>query len=401
MLKRTHPRRVARFGALVAPRISWRSVVLYSFALLLLIGLLAPTNYVVEGAGPALETTSTIDSKPVVSVTDVKTYPTDSSYYLTTVTAWGEPGNGVTGAQALMALARPDRQLIPLALMYPPQTTAQELDERNAALMTSSQDAAAVVGFELAGYQPSMVLRVASTSADYLASGKLRVGDTITGIRRAGMGAEGANTANNAAGAGEPGEEFVDIESFTSLSRYLSSVPPGTAIEVRIERDGRREVVQFPTSPYPADSTGWVHPGSLLGVGVAVTDVQLPGAVQYAVEGIGGPSAGNIFALTVYDELTPGSLAADAKIAGTGEVEFDGDVTPIGGIIHKLNGARRQGATDFLAPAENCSETQGHVPDGMNVWAVRSVSESITAAEAIGAGDTASLTPCSAFFENK
>lgn len=45
--------------------------------------------------------------------------------------------------------------------------------------------------------------------------------------------------------------------------------------------------------------TGWLHPGSALGVFVEVTDVKLPADVNYVVEGIGGPSAGLMFTLTV------------------------------------------------------------------------------------------------------
>nr|WP_284291521.1 S16 family serine protease [Angustibacter aerolatus] len=81
-------------------------------------------------------------------------------------------------------------------------------------------------------------------------------------------------------------------------------------------------------------------------------------------------------------------------MAGTGTIDGAGRVGPIGGIAQKLVGAREAGARWFLAPADNCDEVVGNVPDGLRVVRTSSLHESRTAVEAIAAGRGASLPTC-------
>ena len=101
-----------------------------------------------------------------------------------------------------------------------------------------------------------------------------------------------------------------------------------------------------------------------------------------------------MFALEIYDQLTEGSLGGDNVIAGTGTVDSLGDIGPIGGIEHKLIGARNAGATYFLAPVENCDEVIGNEVDGMQIIAVDTLDDSVEALDAIKAGDTGHLPTC-------
>ncbi|MFP3675149.1 S16 family serine protease, partial [Bacillus sp. SIMBA_031] len=82
---------------------------------------------------------------------------------------------------------------------------------------------------------------------------------------------------------------------------------------------------------------------------------------------VGGPSAGMMFALGIIDTLTPGDLTGGKHIAGTGTITPDGAVGAIGGIAQKMIGAKQQGATLFLAPAANCGDVVGHIPNGLQV----------------------------------
>ena len=108
-----------------------------------------------------------------------------------------------------------------------------------------------------------------------------------------------------------------------------------------------------------------------MGVGLRL-DYDLPVDVTLRTGNVGGPSAGLMFSLAIYDALTPGELTGGKKIAGTGTMDDDGTVGPIGGIRQKLIGARRAGADFFLAPADNCAEVVGNVPDGLQVVKVES-----------------------------
>ena len=67
---------------------------------------------------------------------------------------------------------------------------------------------------------------------------------------------------------------------------------------------------------------------------------------------------------------------------------------PIGGIAHKLFGAREAGADYFLAPVENCNEVVGHIPDGLDVYAVDTLDDAYAAIVAIGNNDTSALPRC-------
>jgi Lon-like protease len=71
-------------------------------------------------------------------------------------------------------------------------------------------------------------------------------------------------------------------------------------------------------------------------------------------ERIGGPSAGLIFSLAVYDTITPGALTGGSAVSGTGTITEDGTVGPIGGIQQKILAAAGSGAELFLVPPGNC-----------------------------------------------
>jgi PDZ domain-containing protein len=90
-----------------------------------------------------------------------------------------------------------------------------------------------------------------------------------------------------------------------------------------------------------------------------------------------------MFALAIIDKLTPANLAGGRFIAGTGEIEVNGTVDPIGGIQQKMAGARAAGATIFLTPAANCPDAAGAVPAGMRLIKVSTLSGAIAALRAL------------------
>jgi hypothetical protein len=65
---------------------------------------------------------------------------------------------------------------------------------------------------------------------------------------------------------------------------------------------------------------------------------------------IGGPSAGLVFALAIYDKITNGALLAGQHLAGTGQITPNGDVEGIGGIQEKIAAAQKAGAAAFSRP---------------------------------------------------
>ena len=127
------------------------------------------------------------------------------------------------------------------------------------------------------------------------------------------------------------------------------------AQKLRIERDRRELTVRIK----PAIVDGKPRIGVQLGQGY-----EFPFTVNLRVDpNVGGPSAGLMFSLAIYDTLTPGSLTGGRTIAGTGEILPDGSVGPIGGIAQKIAGAQAAGAKLFFVPKDNCADVKGLDPD--------------------------------------
>lgn len=71
-----------------------------------------------------------------------------------------------------------------------------------------------------------------------------------------------------------------------------------------------------------------------------------------------GPSAGLIQALSIYNGLVPTDITFSLKIAGTGTIDIEGNVGPIGGIKQKVFGASKANVDIFFAP--NMDDGSGH-----------------------------------------
>ncbi|MGH3670280.1 MAG: S16 family serine protease, partial [Pseudonocardiaceae bacterium] len=101
---------------------------------------------------------------------------------------------------------------------------------------------------------------------------------------------------------------------------------------------------------------------------------------------VGGPSAGLMFALAIVDKLTPGALAGNIFVAGTGTIVPAGQVGSIGGIPLKMISAREAGATVFLVPAGNCAEAVQHVPAGLRLVRVNTLTDAVHALDQLRGG---------------
>ena len=116
-------------------------------------------------------------------------------------------------------------------------------------------------------------------------------------------------------------------------------------------------------------------------VGVNLID-RFPFDVDISSGDVGGPSAGLMWALGLYDLLTPGDLTAGRTIAGTGTIDMRGNVGPIGGIIDKVVGAERAGAEIFLVPADNMAELEGVDTGDMRLISVAKLQDALDALQA-------------------
>lgn len=75
---------------------------------------------------------------------------------------------------------------------------------------------------------------------------------------------------------------------------------------------------------------------------------------------IGGPSAGLMFTLEIYNQLVEEDLTKGHEIAGTGTINEKGEIGPIGGIQQKVVAASDAGAEVFFAPNEKGAEKSNY-----------------------------------------
>lgn len=113
--------------------------------------------------------------------------------------------------------------------------------------------------------------------------------------------------------------------------------------------------------------------------------------VTLRLKDIGGPSAGLLFALGIIEKLGGGSpdggLTGGETIAGTGTIEPDGTVGPVGGVPLKIQAAERDGATVFLVPQEECADAKTERPEGLRLIPVRALRGAVDALTALQRGD--------------
>ncbi|HEY4615745.1 MAG TPA: S16 family serine protease [Citricoccus sp.] len=330
-------------------------------AVLALTAMALPTAYIVESPGPTFNTIGEHGGAPVITVDGARTYPTDGSLDLTTVYVSGPPTGWTTFLDVLGSWVDPTRTLIPSELVYPSGTTSEQVTEENDLAMTTSQNWAVAAALENLGIDYRQRLHVAGFAPESQATDMLRTGDQLIS-------------------AG--GTEVTGLEGLKDRLRSSGGDP----VELGIVRDGARTTVQAPV--YPGPDGSW-----LLGVYLD-SDFDFPVDVTISLEDVGGPSAGMMFALGIIDEMTPGALTGGRHIAGTGTIDPDGTVGEIGGIVQKVAGAHESGAEAFLAPAGNCQELAGRVPDGIDVYAVGALDEARSVVEALGRGQSPRAPAC-------
>jgi PDZ domain-containing protein len=179
------------------------------------------------------------------------------------------------------------------------------------------------------------------------------------------------------------------ITRIAELRTAVSANGTGKPAELGIVRGGAASTVAIT----PEQTQGQV----VLGIGAGM-DYSFPFDVNIQLNNVGGPSAGQMFALGIIDKLTPGKLNGGKKVAGTGTIDNTGTIGAIGGIRQKMFAARDSGgASYFLAPASNCDEVTGHIPSGLHVFAVKTLADSLAVLKAVSGGSsTAGLPTCPA-----
>lgn len=318
---------------------------------LLVVGLVVQVPYVALGPGPTFDTLSSASGTQIVAISGTHAYRTSGQLRLVTVSE----DQTVTMFMALGMWMSGRYALAPREDYLPPGESEQQVQQQNVQEFTDSQSDAEVSALRYLHYPVNVVAQEVVNGSP--ADKHIKPGDKLLTVN---------------------GKSVASVED---VQNALLPTSPGQVVDV---------VVQTPGAP-PRDlkiKLGSRPDGKqgFLGISPAA-HADVPFKITFGLGNqIGGPSAGLMFALAVIDKLTPMNVNGGMVVAGTGEIDDQGNVSPIGGIPFKLVAAREAGSTVFLTPAQNCSEALTRVPSGLRLVKVTSLSSAVSELADLKAG---------------
>ncbi len=203
----------------------------------------------------------------------------------------------------------------------------KEYFNRQLHMMEISQESAISIAYQKANKKVEYTFHgiyVDSVLDDMPASSKLEVGDRIYKV------------------------DNIEFQTAEEFIEYVSGKNKGEVLAITYEREGEQGEAKIALAAFPDNP-------EKIGIGISlVTDRELDVEpdIELETEEIGGPSAGLMMSLEIYNQLTVGDLTKGYKIAGTGTISSAGEVGPIGGISQKIVAADKEGIEIFFAPNE-------------------------------------------------
>jgi PDZ domain-containing protein len=277
-------------------------------------GLLYSLPYYISKPGMAKEL------EPIIKVENG--YKEKGNFMLTTVRMGRANIYTYLGAK----LAKYD-EVYPMEMVLGKKESEEEYNVEQLQLMAGSKLNAIEVAYRKAGlpvdykYNGIYVIHIVPGMP---AEGKLQAGDRIYKV---------------------DGNQFLSSEKFID---YVGKKHAGDQITLTYSRNKLTKTTKLKVLPFKKEP-------NKVGIGIALVDdkeIIVDPKVMIKTDEIGGPSAGFMFSLEVYNQLTKEDYTKGYQIAGTGTIDPNGLVGPIGGIEQKIIAADNAGAEIFFAPNE-------------------------------------------------
>ncbi|MFF7313237.1 PDZ domain-containing protein [Streptomyces sp. NPDC008137] len=344
---------------------------------LLCAGVFIPVPYAEMSPGPTVNTLGDHDGEPVLQISGRKTYAASGHLNMTTVR--------VTSADYRMNLVEAvygwlahDNKVVPRETLYPDGKTEEQSTQENAEEFSQSQESAKVAALKELDVPVKSWVIVSTVVKGSPAEGKLHAGDVIKSVD------------------GKTVKEPADVAKLVTQHKpgqdvRFTIVPAKEQADAEKEKRTPTKTQDITITTTTSDDKG--EKRAIVGIS-AGTDHTFPFTVDIKLADVGGPSAGLMFALGIYDKLTPGNLTGGKFVAGTGTIDDTGKVGPIGGIEMKTVGARAKGAQYFLTPADNCAAAVKDTPEGLTLIKVDTIQDALGALKDLRSGDTANLPTC-------
>jgi PDZ domain-containing protein len=320
-----------------------------------------PLPYVTYEPGLTVDVLAVNDGSEIIQVEGHKTYHDDGELRMTTVYV-SQPDADVNLFELMHDWISREDSVYPYKSVYQKGVTTEQNRQEGAVEMVSSQDAATAVALDELGYDVKPAIEVLNVTDGAPADGRLEMRDIFLEV------------------------DGKTVSTTEDVVNAVKATPAGQPVEFVVRRDGRRTSV----SVTPKSVDGKPTIGIQFGTGFV-----FPFRVSVNIDpSIGGPSAGLMFSLGIYDTLTPGSLTGGEVVAGTGTIDGSGKVGPIGGIQQKIVGARDAGARLFLVPPDNCQDAVGAPAEDMRLVKAETMHDAVAAIKTWVADHDADLPSC-------
>lgn len=345
-------------------RQSWTAVVSASlFVLVAVLLSVVPVPFVTWSPGITVNLLGKNQAgQPNVTVANVKTYPTSGTLLMTTVSVT-RVDSTMSLPEAMLSYVLPNHDVLPREAVYPPSLSTNKVQAQEVALMDSSQQNALVAALRAAGQPVTARPMVQGVSVGGPSGGKL-----------------------------EPGDLFIKVDgkavtTSQEVGALLTAHKVGDTVVFEVLR--QRKTVQVSVQlAKSSDGKDTPKAGIELSMGYDVS-----ASASYGIDSkIVGPSAGLMFSLAIYDEITDNDMAAGQVVAGTGTIDAEGNVGPIGGIREKIAGAAKAHAGVFLVPAGNCADVAGF-SSPVNLIKVTTLSDAVSSIASLRSADSAKDVP--------
>jgi PDZ domain-containing protein len=311
-----------------------------------------PLPYVTYEPGLTLDVLAKSDGDEIIQVEGHRTYRDEGELRMTTVYV-SQPDAKVNLFEVMSDWISSEDSVYPYEAVYQEGLTTEQNRQEGAVEMVSSQDAATAVALDELGYDVKPAIEVLSVNDGAPADGKLEVRDIFLEVN---------------------GTRITEVDDVIDAVQDASA---GEPVSFVVRRGGERTTVSV-TPEESEKKDGEPTIGIQFGTGY-----EFPFDVSVDIDpNIGGPSAGLMFSLGIYDTLTPGSLTGGETVAGTGTIDGTGKVGPIGGIQQKIVGARDAGAQLFMVPPDNCADALGAPADDMRLVKATTMHSAVEAIEA-------------------
>ncbi|MBM7572267.1 SepM family pheromone-processing serine protease [Aquibacillus albus] len=270
-------------------------------------------------------------------------------------------GGQATPMQYLLASIQQHQDITPIEEVIPEGVSQEDYFQAQLQMMENSQQASTVVAYQAANKHIEINYEgvyVVSVIEGMPAKGILKTGDKILSV------------------------DNQTIEDTDQLIKYVEAKEVGDTIDITVEREEEEltQTIQLEAFPNQEEKVG-------MGIQLVTNrDVKVDPELEFISGNIGGPSAGLMFALEIYDQLTEEDITKGYQIAGTGEISYEGEVGRIGGIDKKVIAADEEGCDIFFAPNESGSknsnyqvalETAKEIETDMEIVAVDTFSDAI------------------------